>query len=333
MQFTMTTPESTPADQRLIHDSSHPTYMNPNRDAIRKAEPRTGKTMSDARPSGSYETGVTKDDRRKNGAPRAKEMKTTGECSSGSRSTAPKNMGETGLPPCKSLEEFLTPEELNRLDLKPAVLPHLWYAQLEPPITKATLSELDLERFSTEPQLRHDVFIDRGVSFRPMVTGQAAKYKRQQANRYWDALIIEFALHITRHKLAVERPRLGKAMGSPWLRRTNPQRAPMRLPIMFQVIKEITKTLVPQLEWAVVDARLDIPLLIQELEQGVCDVNGLIAWLGALLLGSCSPMRDSLVQEMVSKVQEGVKTANARVIVDGLRDLFGILEIMKLVGC
>ena len=102
---------------------------------------------------------------------------------------------------------------------------------------------------------------------------------------------------------------------------------------MFQVIKDITKTLVPQFEWALVDARLDVDLLIQELEQGVCDVNGLIEWLGTLLLGSCSPMRDSFVEEMVSTVQEGVNTANARVIVDGLRDLFGILEIMKLVGC
>ncbi len=101
---------------------------------------------------------------------------------------------------------------------------------------------------------------------------------------------------------------------------------------MFRVVKEITKTLVPQIEWTIVDARLDIVLLVQELEQGVCDVNGLIEWLGFLLLNSCSPMRDSLVKDMVSTVQEGLNTANARVIVDGLRDLFGILEIMKLVS-
>lgn len=288
--------------------------------------------MSGIRPPGSsYETGVTKYHGRKNSAPRVKVVRASIEVSAESASAAQQYFDENGLLTCESLEEFLTREGLDRLNLDPSILPHLWWAQLEPPITKASLSELDLEKFSTDPQLRHDVYIDRGVSFRPMVNGPTAKEKRQLADWYWDALVIEFALHITRRTLAVQRAGASKCMTSPWLRLTNPEWAPMRLPTMFRVIKEITKTLVPQLEWAMVDARLDVALLIQELEQGVCDVNGLIEWLGRLLLGSCSPMRDTLVEEMVSTVQEGVKTANARVIVNGLRDLFGILEIMKLV--
>ena len=289
--------------------------------------------MSAARPPGcSYETGVIKDHRVNNSAPRAKGVKTLVDASTVSASAEQQYFDEHGVLTCDSLEEFLTREELDRLDLDPSVLPRLWRAQLEPPITKASLAELDLERFSTDPQLRHDVYIDQGVSFRPIVNGPAATEKRQQASWYWDALVIEFALHITRRKLAVQRSGPSHSMISPWLRLTNPDWAPMRLPIMFLVIKEITKTLVPQLEWAIVDARLDVALLIQELEQGVCDVNGLIGWLGMLLLGSCSPMRDSFVEEMVSTVQEGVRTSNARIIVDGLKDLFGILEIMKLVG-
>lgn len=282
--------------------------------------------MSTTRPPGSsYETGVTKNHRGKNLAPRAKGVKTLVDASAVSASAEPKYFDENGVLTCDSLEEIFSREELDRLQLDPSVLPRLWNAPRDPPITKATLSELDLERFSTDPQLRHDVYIDRGVSFRPVVNSPAARLKRQQASWYWDALVIEFALHITRRKLAVQRSGHSCSM-------TNPDWAPTRLPDMFRVIKEITKTLVPQLEWAVVDARLDVDLLVQELEQGVCDVNGLIRWLGTLLLGSCSPMRDSFVEEMVSTVQEGVNTANARVIVDGLRNLFGILEIMKLVG-
>lgn len=332
----MITPEPTSTEPHLIRDSSkdHSPYTNTNRHAILNSEPRAGEKMSGGRPRGSsYETGVTKDHGRKNSAPRAKMMSTSIEVKAVTARAEPQYFDEDGLLTCESLEEFLTPEGLDRLNLDPSILPRLWWAQLEPPITKATLSELDLERFSTDPQLRHDVYIDRGVSFRPMVNGLAAKEKRQQADWYWDALVIEFALHITRRQLAVQRAGGSPCMTStsPWLRPTNPDWAPMRLPTMFRVIKEITKTLVPQLEWAMVDARLDVALLIQELEQGVCDVNGLIAWLGTLLLGSCSPMRDTLVEEMVSTVQEGVQTAHARVIVNGLRDLFGILEIMKLV--
>lgn len=296
-------------------------------------EPRTREAMNAARPPGSsYETGVTRDRGGKNLAPRAKGVKTLADASAVLASAEQKYFDESGILTIASLVEFLTREELDRLQLDPSVLPRLWHAQLEPPITKASLSELDLDRFSTDPQLRHDVYMDRGVSFRPVVNGPLAKQKRQQASWYWDALVIEFALHITRRKLAIQQSGHYRFMTSPWIRLTNPDWAPMRLRTMFQVIKEITKTLVPQLEWAIVDARLDVDLLIQELEQGVCDVNGLIGWLGTLLLGSCSPMRDSFVEEMISTVQEGVNTANARVIVDGLRDLFGILEIMKLVG-
>jgi hypothetical protein len=327
----MNPPEPSPADPHLIHDSSkdrHP-YMNTTGDATLNAEPRAGKTMGGGRrPGSSYETGVTKDDGSITRGPRVK----TEEASSASDSAEQEYFNAHGILTCESLEQFLTRAELDRLDLPPSALPRLWCAQLEPPITKATLSELDLERFSTDPQLRHDVYIDRGVSFRPMVNGPAAKEKRQQADWYWDALVIEFALYITRRKLAVQRPQCSASMASPWLRLTNPDGAPTRLPTMFRVVKEITKTLVPQIEWTIVDARLDIVLLVQELGQGVCDVNGLIEWLGLLLLNSCSPMRDSLVKDMVSTVQKGVNTANARVIVDGLRDLFGILEIMKLVS-
>lgn len=331
----MTTPEPSPADPHFIHDSSkdQPPHLNTKRDAILNKGLRAAKTMGGGRrPDSSYETGVTNEHGSKNIAMRADVAATSSPSVSPPVSPERQYFNEHGILTCESLEEFLTQEELDRFNLDPSVLSRLWCAQVEPPITKATLSELDLERFSTDPQLRHDVYIDRGVSFRPTVNGPAAKEKRQQANWYWDALVIEFALYSTRRKLLSQPSRDSKVMASPWLHLTNPGWAPMRLPTMFRVIQEITKSLVPLLEWTMVDARLDVVLLIQELEQGVCDIHGLIDWLGMLLLGSCSPMRDPLVKEMVSTVQDGVKTANARVIVDGLRDLFGILEIMKLVS-
>lgn len=295
-------------------------------------KPRTRETMEATRPpASSYETGVTKDRGGKILVPRAKVVKTVADASAGLPSAEHKVIDGPGALTSESLAEFLTRDELDRLQLDPSVLPHLWHARREPPITKATLSELDLDRFSTDPQLRHDVYMDRGVSFRPVENGPLAKKKSQEASRYWDALVIEFALHITRRKLAMPRSRCARPLMSPWVRLTNPGWEP-RLRTMFKVIKEITKTLVPQLEWTLVDARLDVDLIIQELEQGVCDVNGLIGWLGTLLLGSCSPMRDPDVKKIVSTIQEGVNTANARVIVNGLKDLFGILETMKLVG-
>lgn len=100
---------------------------------------------------------------------------------------------------------------------------------------------------------------------------------------------------------------------------------------MFATIRDILKTLVPASDCFVVDERLDVALLMQELENGVCDVKGLSDWLRRLLLGSCSPIRDIEVEKMVAVVHEGVDKSDARILVDGLKVLFGILETMKLV--
>lgn len=100
---------------------------------------------------------------------------------------------------------------------------------------------------------------------------------------------------------------------------------------MFVTIRDILKTLVPGSECSAVDQRLDVDLLMQELENGVCDVKRLSDWLRQLLLGSCSPLRDTEVEKMVSIVHEGVDKDDARLLVNGLKVLFGILETMKLV--
>ena len=100
---------------------------------------------------------------------------------------------------------------------------------------------------------------------------------------------------------------------------------------MFATIRDILKTLVPASDCFVVDERLDVALLMQELENGVCDVKGLSDWLQRLLLGSCSPIRDTEVERMVAVVHEGIDKSDARILVDGLKVLFGILETMKLV--
>ena len=70
---------------------------------------------------------------------------------------------------------------------------------------------------------------------------------------------------------------------------------------------------------------------MQELDNGACDVKELSNWLRNVLLGSCSPLRDNDVEKMVSVIHEGVDKEDARIMVDGLKILFGILETMKLV--
>ena len=233
-----------------------------------------------------------------------------------------------------SLRSFLTTERMRGLQLRPVFLEHLWSASLDPPITRASLSELELVRIINDPRLRHDLNFEREVSFRPNLCGDRGKRKKLEADVYWEALVIEFAIYIIRHHCEFSDPSTpGSPAPSPWLQRPSKlQGVPLRLPRMFKAIQDILKTLVPAAEWSAVDERLDIGLLLQQLERGVCDIPTLIEWLGALLVCCCSPQRDPLVTDMVSKIRRGFENDQPGLLVKGLRDLFGVLELMKLVS-
>ena len=234
----------------------------------------------------------------------------------------------------ESLRSFLTIQRMHGLHLRPVHVEHLWSANLDPPITKASLSELELVRIINDPKLRHDLNFEREVSFRPNMCGDRGKRKKLEADAYWEALVIEFAIYIIRHHCELSDPSTsGSPAPSPWLQRPSMvQGVPFRLPRMFRAIQEILKTLVPAAEWSAVDERLDIGLLLQQLERGVCDIPTLIEWLGALLVCCCSPQRDPLVTDMVSKIRRGFENDQPGLLVQGLRDLFGVLELMKLVS-
>lgn len=234
----------------------------------------------------------------------------------------------------ESLQRFLTIELMRGLHLRTGSLEYLWSASLDPPITKASLSELELARIINDARLRHDLNFEREVSFRPNMCGDRGKRKKLEADAYWEALVIEFAVYIRRQQSQLSDSLIsGLPATSPWLHRSSSLLGvPLRLPRMFKAVQEILKTLVPGSEWPIVDERLDIDLLLQQLEKGVCDIPTLIEWLGALLLCCCSPQRDPLVTGMVSRIRRGFENDNPRLLVKGLKDLFGVLELMKLVS-
>ena len=232
------------------------------------------------------------------------------------------------------LAAYITPDLLRWLHFESVDLESWWTASYEPPITKASLAELDLVRIINDLKLRHDLNFEREISFRPNLHGVQGQRKMNSARTYWDALTIDFALCSRRRSLSsVLIPAQNTVRTS-----LNPSRMPPlrrmagRLPVMFEAIREILKSLVPGSEWSSIDERLDVDLIMQELENGVCDIKGLGDWLGKLLLGSCSPVRDTDVGEMMSKIHEGADRDDPCLLVNGLRSLFGILEMMKLVS-
>jgi hypothetical protein len=196
-----------------------------------------------------------------------------------------------------------------------------------PPITQQSLSELDIQHIITNVRLRHDVNFDRDLSFRPNLDGAKGQQKRHATCQYWKALEAELELYA---RLFQGAPSPKIQDGSRWVGLV--QNAQRRIPIMFRTIQEVLKSLVPDRDHARVDEHLDVSMLMQEIQRGVCDLVRLAEWMAQLLKEHCAPMRDSLVDGMVTTIRSGVAEYSSAQIVDGLRELFGLLETMKLVS-
>jgi hypothetical protein len=101
---------------------------------------------------------------------------------------------------------------------------------------------------------------------------------------------------------------------------------------MFETLHGILMTLVPEKDHPGVSQHLDISHLMQQVHKGVLDLVSLSKWLADLLKMHCAPMRDHLANEMAAEIGTGSTQADVGMLVGGLRKLFSILEMMKLVS-
>ena len=193
-----------------------------------------------------------------------------------------------------------------------------FFAPPHAPITKQSLSELDIGSIINNSKLRHDVNFDRELHFRPNMDGDRGLKKRTSQMQYWQAICVE--LHLIFHTL---QSRLEDSVKAELVAGCS-----RRLKPMFENIKDILKNLVPERDQADVEEHMDVRMIMQEISRGVCDFVSISAWMAQLLKRHCAPMRDDLVDKMVDKIS--VQTPE--MIAGGLSDLFQVLEAMKLVG-
>ncbi|KAJ6030273.1 uncharacterized protein N7446_000665 [Penicillium canescens] len=197
-------------------------------------------------------------------------------------------------------------------------------ARRSPPVTKKTLSELDLPCIMSNINLRMDANFDRDLHFKPDLDGEKGKRKKKEAADYWDSLALEIAIYSFRAATAdISIEEVKSTDGS---RRTFDP----RLPALFETLQDVIKTLVPERDHPTVMQNLEVPLLMQQIRKGVLDMLTLATWLAALLKTHCAPMRDEWADRMVEQIREGSQSQDPREIVNGLQTLFSILEAMKL---
>lgn len=197
-------------------------------------------------------------------------------------------------------------------------------ADKDPPITPASLAELDMPRIINNPKLRHDVNFDRELHFRPNLDGSKGRQKMQQADQYWRALEAELVMH----SMASTQRRICPGDEEYWDRIS--RASLVRLPKIFTAIRDILKTLVPDYDQKAVKERLDVDHIMQQIQNGVCDLIDLGNWLAKVLKNHCAPMRDQLVDNMKKEITRGANNNDPKKLVSGLRQLMTILEAMKL---
>ncbi|KAL4985367.1 T-complex protein 11-domain-containing protein [Aspergillus falconensis] len=208
------------------------------------------------------------------------------------------------------------------LGLSPKDTNLLVAANRYPPVTKNTLSELDLPCIMGNINLRMDANFDRDLHFKPDLDGEKGRKKRKDAADYWDAMAAEIKVYAFCASCGVaNKPENHQDEGS---------RFEPRLPALFETLQDVLKTLVPERDHPNIMQNLEVSLLMQQIQKGVLDMVGIAKWLAALLKTHCAPMRDEWADSMVKQITSGSQSQNATEIVRGLQTLFAILEAMKL---
>jgi hypothetical protein len=186
---------------------------------------------------------------------------------------------------------------------------------VEPPITKHTLSELDVSKILSNSKLRHDINFDPDLHFRPNTEGEKGKKKQERSACFWKSLehqLTEFVVDRTRFYAQ-------HGSGDDWC-----------LPVLLKTIKEILQTLVPQRDREFLDEGLSLELLMQQFHRGILDLDKLALWLSRVLKSHCAPMRDNEVDKMYNLVSSGNRNGDIHQLVEGLQQLLSVLEFMKL---
>ncbi|CAI4057845.1 Sok1p SKDI_04G2410 [Saccharomyces kudriavzevii IFO 1802] len=179
-----------------------------------------------------------------------------------------------------------------------------------PPINLQGLKEIDLQEILKNPQLRHDIIFDPLLQFRPNLDGERGNKKRQLANIYWNDVQNEIYVYS-------KKPEIFQYNRS-------------RLVPLFDTLRDVLLTIVPQKESPMINNVLDTELNIQELLKGSLIMSNLSGWLADLFKHHCAPMRDPWVDKMSNKFKEAERDYSLTRLIEGLRLVFQILETMKL---
>jgi hypothetical protein len=160
-------------------------------------------------------------------------------------------------------------------------------ASIQIPINPDSLAGLDIPRIVNNPKLRNDVNLDRDVHLRPNLGGVKGKHRTRLADDYWEALEAELYILDLVRRMKAQSEEKGRSRYRGALLRESRK----RLPSIFEAVRDILTTLVPYHDQANIIKRLDIDLLVQQIDNGIYNLVDLANWLEKVLKSHGAPMR------------------------------------------
>ncbi|OAA65079.1 T-complex 11 [Akanthomyces lecanii RCEF 1005] len=184
-----------------------------------------------------------------------------------------------------------------------------------PPVTRAAISDVDIDKLISNPSFRHDINFDPQLRVRPLLYGKKNRMKKIRANQYWHSLKEVLAM------FTMDRPGFYAVIGhvDDWA-----------LPTLLKTIGDIIATVISPSELSFFKEGFNVELLMQQLHKNCADLEKLAGWLAQFLKTHCPPMRDQWIDTMYKHLSNGNRTSDLREVVNGLRSLLGVVEAMVL---
>ncbi|MBW0504284.1 hypothetical protein O181_043999 [Austropuccinia psidii MF-1] len=268
-----------------------------------------------------------------------------------------------------------------------ATTPEIHLPSWTPPITRSSMAELEFIEVLKNAQLRHDIVFDDVLRFRPNLDGDRGERKRLIADRYWLAIGQELEKNCRCTAFLHRSPdRYHHDSSSFELRKILPcvcsggltyegkikkigtiplNKIPSRIPGLVEELRNILLSLVAPRSPALcqnnnissttsstsahelINSTFDPNQICQQLECRTLDLPDLANFLGLVLKGHCAPMRDSIVEGMISLISgtkdqfvlepdapnaahDSLQKCSYSGLAGGLRMSFELLELMKL---